>query len=89
MSRRPYADDGGEDDWNTVADPTFDPHNSDYGPAESPVRRGRRGCGVGGRRGRGEGTAAGGRGQHLQGDMVTHTPRARGQVSTKFMVVYI
>ena len=51
------------------------------------MRRGRRGRGGGGRRGRGEGVVGGGRGQHPHSDVVTLTPRARGQVSNHFMVV--
>ena len=81
MSRRAYVEEGSEDDWNTLADPSFDPNSSDYGALESPARRGRRGRGSGGRRGRGEGSMAGGRGQHPQGDIVALTPRARGAVS--------
>lgn len=88
MSRCTYAEDGGEDDLNTLADPTFDPNSSEFDPVESIVRRGRRGRGVGGRRGRGDGTMPGGRGQHLQGDIVTLPPRARGQVSINFMAVH-
>lgn len=84
MSRRAYEEDGSEDDWNTVSDPAFDPNNSEYLPLESPVRRGRRGRGPGGRRGRGEG---GGHGQHPQGEIVAHTPRARGAVSNHTMIV--
>jgi hypothetical protein len=81
MSRRPYVEEGGEEDWNTLADPSFDPHSADYGALESPARRGQGRRGPGGKRGRGEGSMAGGRGQHPQGDIVTLTPRSHGQVS--------
>ena len=80
MSRRAYEEDGGDDNWNTVADPAFDPNSSEYRAFESHAHRGRRGRGPGGRRGRGENTL-GGRGQHPQGEIVAHTPRARGAVS--------
>ena len=83
MSRRTYAEDGGEDDWNSLSDPAFDPNSEEYGPTESPARRGRRGRGGGGRRGRGEGSMGGGRGQHPQGDIIAVTPRARGAVSNQ------
>lgn len=79
MSRRAYEDDGAEEDWNSVADPEFDPTSAEYTQSESPARRGRRGRGTGGRRGRG-----GARGAHPEGDIVAVTPRARGMVSDSF-----
>lgn len=83
MSRRTYVEEGGEDEWNTLGDPTYDPNNSEYGASDSPAPRGRRGRGTGGRRG----SMGGGRGQHPQGDIITLTPRARGAVSNPRTVV--
>lgn len=81
MSRRTYEDEGAEEDWNTVADPTFDPTSSEYTQSESPARRGKRGRGGGGRRGRAASSMGGARGLHADGDIVAVTPRGPGVVS--------
>lgn len=81
MSRRQYEDEGADEDWNTVADPAFDPTDADYTQSESPRHRGRRGRGSGGRRGRAAGGMSRGRGAHPEGDIVAATPRNRGSVS--------
>lgn len=81
MSRRAYEDDGTEEEWNTVADPAFDPNNGEYTHTESPARRGRKARGGGGKRGRSAGGTGGGRGTHPDGEFVAVTPRARSVVS--------
>lgn len=87
MSRCTYVEDGGEDEWSTLADFAFDPHNLEHGASESLVHHVCRGRGVGGRRGRAKGAMGGGRGQHPQGDIVALPPRARGVVTNHFMGV--
>lgn len=74
MSRRAYEEDGADEDWNTIADPTFDPTSAEYAHTDLPAPRGRRGRGGGGRRGRATGGMGGGRVAHPEGELVATLP---------------
>lgn len=89
MSRRAYKEDGADEDWNTVADPTFDPTSAKYAHTDSPAPRGRRGRGGGGRRGRAAGGMGGGRVAHPEGELVATPSRSRGVVSDNCMTLHL
>ena len=80
MTPNTYEEEGGEGEWNTVADEDFDPNGENYSAPESPISQGGRGRGGHGRRGRGRNATSVGRGGHPEGTVVQTGGRGRGMV---------
>ena len=80
MTPNTYAEEGGEGEWNTIADEDFDPNGENYGAPESPITQGGRGRGGHGRRGKGRNATSMGQGFHPEGTVVQTSGRDRGVV---------
>ena len=80
MTPNMYEEEGGEGEWNTIADEDFDPNGKNYSAQESPISQGGRGRGGHGRRGRGCNATSVGRGGHPEGTVVQTGGRGRGMV---------